>query len=367
MGMARSITVGGVAALTALALAVSPVAAQTPSPRTGLEERAQAIVDAGAPGVVIEVSDEDGARSGTAGVGNLRTGAEPDPDGRFRTGSLTKSFTATMVLQLVEEGLVDLDAPVDDYLPGLLPYEEPVTVRELLQHRSGLYNYAETLWPDPQAVREGRFEHYEPSELVGIATAHPLEPTEFAYSDTGYIVLGMLIEEVTGNRIRTELAQRILRPVGLGETYLAGDFPLLPNPAMRGYEAVGQGPLTDLTVYNMSVSWTTGAIVSTSDDLNRFYRALVTGELLGDEQLAQMQETVPAFPGFAYGLGLAGTEVCGQQIWGHVGGAQGYLSYSFSSADGARQITVTANQSLTAAPEVSTAITEAIAAEFCER
>jgi D-alanyl-D-alanine carboxypeptidase len=366
-----SIVAVGCSVLAVLALAAGPAAASpAPPARADLQDQADAIVAAGAPGVSIAVRDELGDWNGVAGVGNLANAAPPEPDGLIRTGSITKSFTATMVLQLVEEGDIELDADIDAYLPSLLPYEETITVRDLLRHQSGLPDYQPMVWPDPQTVYDQRFHTYAPEELVALATEDSLEFTpgdEFAYSNTGYIVLGMLIEEVTDHSYARELAHRILRPAGLHDTYLAGVFPFLPNPAMRGYEALGdpEGPLTDITTYNMSVSWSTGAIVATQADVNRFYEALLGGDLLADEQLAQMQETVPAFGEFGYGLGLAGTELCGRPIWGHVGGAQGFLSYSFTSADLERQITVTVNRSLTADPAVSDAITAAIQTEFC--
>jgi D-alanyl-D-alanine carboxypeptidase len=372
MNVTTSIVAGCGAALAAVTLAVSPAQAAIPPPpaRSVLQSQADAIVAAGAPGVSVAVRDEHGSWTGAAGVGDVTTGSRPDPRGRFRIGSITKSFTATMVLQLVAEQRIELNAPIGTYLPGLLPYQQPITVRNLLQHRSGLFEYGDVLWPDPQTISDRRFRSYSPAQLVRVATEHPLqvEPgTEFFYSNTDYIVLGMLIEKVTQHSIATELRHRIVRPAGLRHTHLAGAVPLLPRPAMRGYEALGalDGPLTDLTAYNMTVSWTTGAIVSTAVDVNRFYRALLTGELLPAGQLAEMQQTVPAFPGFEYGLGLAGGELCGQQIWGHVGGVPGYTTYSFTRSDGERQITIAVNRSFTLDPAAHEAITTMLVTEFC--
>lgn len=372
MTFSTSIVAGTLAGLMGLVLAVGPAEAATsaPSPRPELQNLANAVVAAGVPGVSVAVRDDLGTWNGVAGVGDLATGSPPKSAGRFRAGSITKTFTATMVLQLVAEKRIELDAPIARYLPGLLPYDEPITVRELLQHRSGLFEYAEVLWPNPQAVSDRRFRTYPPQQLVQVATRHPLRftpGTEFFYSNTDYIVLGMLIERVTHHSVATELRHRILRPLGLRHTYLAGSFPYVPHVALRGYEALGpaDGPLTDLTTYDMTVSWTTGAIVSTGTEVNRFYRALLTGRLIPAALLRQMQQTVLAFPGFGYGLGLAGGEICGEKIWGHVGGAPGFLTYSFTSSDGERQITITVNQSLTVRPSVQQAITALLSAEFC--
>lgn len=369
MRMTSPLALGTCAALMTITLTTGTASAAVPAPpaRSVLQDAANAVVAAGVPGVSVEVRDEHGSWSGVAGVGDLTTGTRPNPRRQFRIGSATKSFTATMVLQLVAEKRIELDAPIDRYLPGLLPYSAPITVRHLLQHRSGLFDYRDVLWPNPQAVSDGRFRHYTPTQLVGIATRYPLgftPGTEFAYSNTNYIVLGMLIEKVTHRSVADELERRILRPAGLRHTYLAGDLPVLRRPAMRGYELI-DGAWTDLTAYNMSVSWTTGAIVSTAADVNRFYRALLTGTLLPAAELRQMQQALPAFPGFGYGLGLANGKFCGQQIWGHVGGAPGYLTYAFTRSDGGRQIAITVNQSLTVGQQVNAAIGAMLATEFC--
>ena len=341
-----------------------------PPPRSELQAAENAIVAAGAPGVSAEVRDEHGTWTGVAGLGDVRRNSRPNVHGEFRIGSVTKSFTATMVLQLVAEKRIRLDAPIKKYLPGLLPYKRTITVRDLLQHRTGLFEYGNVVWPDPQTTADRRFNNYTPAQLVKIATEHPLQPNpdrKFLYSNTDYIVLGMLIEKITHSNINTELRHRILRPAGLHHTYLAGAFPFLLNPAARGYEALGasDGPLTDLTAFNMTVSWTAGAIVSTAADVNRFYAALLTGKLLPAAQLTQMKRTIAAFPGFGYGLGLAGGELCGHTIWGHVGGVPGYETYSFTDSGGGRQVTVMVNRGLTVDGRVDEAITSMLATEFC--
>jgi D-alanyl-D-alanine carboxypeptidase len=366
----KDVAIRSTAACAAAALAVGFAAAPAAAApaRPDFQALTDAIVDAGAPGAVVTVEDGDGTWTGTSGAGKLWTGSDPNPQGRIRIGSITKTFTATMVLQLVEEGAIELDAPIDRYLPGVLPYEEDVTVRQLLQQNSGVPDYEDDLWPDARTAAQHRFASYEPEELVAIATQDPLVPSEeFHYSNTNYILLGMLIEEVAQRDLAAELRERILIPADLDRTYLAGAFPFMPSPAMRGYEALGAegDPLTDLTAFNMTASWSTGAIVSTQAEVNRFFEALLSGDLLGDELLAEMKTTIPAFPGFGYGLGLAGGEPCGTPIWGHVGGSVGYLTYSFSDDTAEHQITITVNQSLTAAPEVSDAITAMVGAAFC--
>ncbi|MFJ3407313.1 serine hydrolase domain-containing protein [Promicromonospora sp. NPDC090134] len=340
-----------------------------PPSRAALVQQAERIVAAGTPGVVVETRDEDGGQTVVAGTGDLRTGRAPQPHGQVRIGSVTKTFTATVVLSLVAEGRVDLDAPIGRYLPGVLPYAEPITVRELLQHRSGLYDYGTVLWATPEVAARSRFADHEPSELVGIATREPLQSApgvEFGYSNTDYVLLGMLVERVTGHGYARELERRVLRPAGLRHTYVPGHSPWLLRPAARGYEAVGSfAGLTDLTAYNMSVAWASGDLVSTVGDVNRFYAALLGGRLLPDPLLREMRQTLPAFPGFDYGLGLGRTEFCGQEVWGHVGGVPGYGTYSFTSARSGRQVTVVVNQGLTQNMAAEDAAYALVALEFC--
>ncbi|HVX45747.1 MAG TPA: serine hydrolase domain-containing protein, partial [Mycobacteriales bacterium] len=327
----------------------------------------------GIPGVSALVRDENGTWRGVAGTGDIRAGTRPDPAGEFRVGSITKTFTATMILQLVAEHRLDLEAPIGRYLPDLLPYQQSITIHQLLQHRSGLVDYANiqpsVLWPTPRDLDTRRFRSYSPRQLVGIATAHPLlftPGTRFSYSNTNYIVLGMLIEKITHQSYPVELLQRILLPAGLHHTFYAAT-PYLPDPAERGYESLQgpAGPLTDLTAYDMSWADSAGAIISTSADLNRFYRELLTGRLLPAAQLAQMKSTVPTSPLDSYGLGLIGAEACGSTVWGHDGSVPGYRTFSFSTADGSRQITVSVNRSLTASTQASAAINTLLATEFC--
>jgi D-alanyl-D-alanine carboxypeptidase len=361
------------AALSTVAL-VTPADAAAPPARSLLQAQERAIVAAGIPGVSAVVRDEHGTWRGVTGTGDIRARTAPDPRGTFRVGSITKTFTATMILQLIAEHRLDLEAPISRYLPDLLPYRQSITIHQLLQHRSGLVDYANqqpsVLWPEPRDLDTRRMRSYTPLQLVRMATAHPLLFTpgsQYSYSNTNYVVLGMLIEKVTHHPYPVELLQRILLPAGLHHTFYPAGTPFLPDPAERGYEALGRptGPLTDLTTYDMSWAYSAGAIVSTSDDLNRFFRALLTGRLLPPAQLKQMESTVPISPLDGYGLGLISAKACGSTIWGHDGSTPGYRTYSFSSADGTRQITISANRSLSASAEATAAINSMIATEFC--
>jgi D-alanyl-D-alanine carboxypeptidase len=182
-------------------------------------------------------------------------------------------------------------------------------------------------------------------------------PGGLLYSNTDYVLLGMLVEKVTGESYAHELSRRVLGPAGLQHTYLPGRDPRLLQPLARGYEAVhAPTRLTDLTAYDRSIAWASGDMVSTTDDLNRFYSALFDGRLVPPSLLRQMQQTEAAFPGFEYGLGLGYTDRCGQELWGHVGVVPVCGTYSFINPRSTRQITVSVNRSLT----LSTAAEDAI-------
>ncbi|MEU4739771.1 serine hydrolase domain-containing protein [Actinosynnema sp. NPDC023658] len=302
----------------------------------------------GAQGVQVRITDgrhQFTARSGTARVDSSR----PVPtDGRFRVGSITKTFVSTVVLQLVGEGKVDLDAPVQRYLPGLLPAGDRITVRNLLQHTSGLYSYSSALPLTPDGFLGIRYKTWTPAELVALSTARPLdfEPgTDWRYSNTNYVVAGLLVEKVTGRPYEVAVAQRVLRPLGLGSTSVPGTRTEVPGPHAHGYVRAG-GEVVDITEINPSVAYAAGEMVSTTADLDRFVDALLDGRLLRPEQQRELTSTLPFSNG--YGLGFEATELpCGVTVWGHGGSIPGYNSLMVSTPDTKTRLTA----SLTSAPD----------------
>ncbi|MGW1767001.1 serine hydrolase domain-containing protein [Streptomyces sp. NPDC002073] len=314
--------------------------------RQGLRELVRAD---GVPAALASVRGRDGrdgrvgpTRTYTAGVGDLATGAGVPRDGQVRIGSNTKTFTAVLVLQLVGEGRIDLDANVDTYLPGLVRGDgidgRRISVRELLQHTSGLPNYVKYLGDE---VR-----YYSPRQLLDIAlrqkaTADPGEKWE--YSNTNYVLAGLIVEEVTRRPFAEELERRIIKPLGLRHTYFPAPGELTIREAHpKGYyqEAAG-APLRDGTELDPSWGWAAGQMVSTNSDLNRFFGALLSpGRLLPAAQLAEMRTTVPAgapfAPGTGYGLGLVSTPLssCRGVYWGHGGSTTGYETRGGATDDG---------------------------------
>ncbi|MFI5935806.1 serine hydrolase domain-containing protein [Actinoplanes sp. NPDC051494] len=328
-----------VAALAVL-LAAQPVSAATRDPiQTGLRH----IVAAdGWPGALLAVDTRDGrSRDLTAGVATIGTNRPVPVDGQVRIGSNTKTFTAVVVLQLVGEKKIALDAPVETYLPGLVRGEgidgRHITIRQLLQHTSGLPNYTDDFGDDPELQHR----YFEPRELLDRALVHPAvfaPGTKWEYSNTNYVVAGLLIQKVTGRPAAEEITNRVIRRANLRHTY----FPPVGEQVIRerhpnGYAPDEQGDLVDFTDMDPSWGWTAGQMVATPSDLNSFFTALLAGELLPAAQLAEMRKTVPAelFPGARYGLGLISFPLtCGGLAWGHGGDIPGYETRGGVTEDG---------------------------------
>lgn len=329
-----------VGALTAGVLA-PPAASAAARPDT-VQRGLNALVHSdGFPAALASVRDRAGrTRSYIAGVGDLATGSKVPRDGQVRIGSNTKVFTAVVMLQLVGEGKIRLDAKVDTYLPGLVRGEgidgRHITVRQLLQQTSGLPNYTKYLGDDVRT--------YDPHELLDLALRHPADfspGAKWEYSNTNYVLAGLIIQKVTGRPLAQEMDQRVIKRIGLRHTYFPapGDA-TIREPHPKGYYQDSAGaPLRDVTETDPSWGWAAGQLISTNSDLNRFFTALLTGRLLPAAQLAQMRTTVPAGPPFAagsrYGLGLVSTPLsCGGVSWGHGGSFPGYETRGGVTEDG---------------------------------
>ncbi|MFD9908782.1 serine hydrolase domain-containing protein [Streptomyces sp. NPDC059063] len=313
-----------------------------------LKEAVNAIHDTGAVGVLAEVRSpgtRDAARAGTAELGTVR----PVPwDGRFRIGSLTKTFTATVVLQLVGEGQLSLDDTVEHWLPGVVPAGSRITVRQLLQHTSAVPDVLGDIPALNSAAdyRAERLRTYTPEELVALAMRHPttIAPGSWSYSNTNYILAGMIIKKVTGHSWADEVNARIIAPLGLTRTSTPGTSPSVPGPHARGYRTFGTGTTLEVTEFNPSAVDASGSIISSADDLSRFYAALFDGRLLEPAQLDEMTTTVSAPELHArYGLGLAKVSLpCGGSYFTHVGEVSGYHTQVGVTPDATRTAVVLA-------------------------
>ncbi|MFJ2276348.1 serine hydrolase domain-containing protein [Streptomyces sp. NPDC087866] len=345
------------AGLTAVLLASAtglPVAAAQPRAVDPLQREVDAIHRTGALGVLAEVSAPGGSTVARAGSADAGSGGPMPWDGRFRIGSATKTFTAAVVLQLVEKGRMSLDDTVEHWLPGVVRGHgndgRLITVRQLLRHTSGLRDVAPGIAALNSApgYRAERFRTYTPGELVRIAVSDsPKFPPGkgWSYSNTNYVLAAMIIEKVTGRSWAREVQARIISPLGLSGTSVPGTFPFVRGPHAHGYAAFGTGEDTDVTTLDPSMAVGSGAIVSTAHDLTRFYAALLGGRLLEPAQLAEMTaaEDAPEL-GVGYGLGIAEIPLsCGGSYFGHRGELLGYTAWAGATPDGGRSATVYIN------------------------
>lgn len=310
--------------LTAITLVVALLPAAALASRSPLQADLNTIVTEGPVSALVEV--RDGPRTVRLAAGSNRYGTtEPvDPRGRFRAGSVTKMLVATVVLQLVAEHRLRLADPVDRWLPGLLPTGTSITVRQLLDHTSGLFDYTRTLpLSPPSGYLPLRWTTWTPQELIARATAQPLG-TGYAYSSTGYLVLGLLIHRVTGRPYGQEISRRL----HLRETIFPGVSPRIPGPHAHGYLP---GDVIDITEYNPSVMGAAGELITTASDLNRFTAALLGGRLLPPALLARMKTVVPPS---TRGLGLEFLPLSCATAYGHSGDALGFSTWTFTSRPG---------------------------------
>ena len=356
----RHLTVLAAGALCATALAAAPAA---PARADKLDRALSRLTREGAPGAVVLVRRGTHTRRVARGYADRATRRPMRAGDRFRIGSLTKTFTATVVLRLAGEGRLSLDDSVERWLPGLVPGGERITVRELLNHTSGLFNYTED-----ERVLEGllsdRLRAWSPRELVAIATAHP--PTfapgaRWAYSNTGYIVLGLIAETADGRPLATQLQTRIFAPLKLRHTSFDSE-PQIAGRYAHGY--FGFPRPRDVSVLNPTGAWAAGAMVSTAADVGRFYRAQLRGRLLRPKEMRAMTTTVPIVPGAGYGLGIARTRTACGTAWMHGGDIPGYLTSAQTSVDGRRQAVVMVNTD-TLTPRAQRALDRLTTAAYC--
>ncbi|MFK0224481.1 serine hydrolase domain-containing protein [Streptomyces sp. NPDC090303] len=360
-------------ATSAFAAPPAPAAARAvPAPdMAGVAAALDSAMANGAPGAMARFSGPDGVRSRTVGVRDRVSGAPMDINARFRVGSVSKTFSSVVLLQLVEEGRLELDAPVDQYLPGLLP-DDRITVRHLLTHRSGLADYTDAMFNDTvpgfEAVRNRVFSY---RELVDLSLREPrtTEPgVSYKYSNANFVVVGMLIEKLTGRPVADAYQRRIFTPLKLTSTSYVHPDTRIAGLRVRGYlhpDAAGD-PLVDSTEQTVSWAQSAGAVISSPADLNTFTSALMRGRLLSPAMLEAMTTVTPtdATNTRFYGLGLRRYDLsCGTRVYGHTGTVQGFYTYAFSTGDGRRSLSALANTSNHG--EANTALGGTLEAAFC--
>ena len=345
LGAGTAVVLGAV--IAAAAPSAASAGAVKPAALPGFRAALERIVNDGVPGVIGLARRGDKVVAAASGVADVATRRPMAVGDRVRVGSITKTMVATVVLQLAAEHRLHLSDSIARWLPGLVPGGQAITVRELLQHTSGIYNFTD----DPgflKAVEADPARVWQPRALIRIAVAHPpLFPpgTAFHYSNTEYLLLGLVIEKATGHPLGLELRDRIFVPLGMRHTTLPFTRVIPPAPYAHGYllhQPGAPGPL-DVTQISPSWAWAAGGVVSTAGDLARFYTALLSGHLLPPRLLHQMLTTVPIGHGSGYGLGIFSVRTPCGTAWGHNGDFPGYFSNAFTTRSGGRQAIVLVN------------------------
>lgn len=352
-----------------------------------LQDYADTMVAQGYPGLVAAVDVPQGKFSIKSGHGNLGYSTEPDINAHFRIGSFTKPFTAVVLLQLVGEGRLTLEDPVEKWLPGELNGNfdgNKITVRQLLQHTSGLPEFTDHLpLTTEQSFQQHRYDARTPSQLVQMVMNDPprFPPGNgWSYSNTGFVLAGMIIDKVTGNSWRQEVRKRIIVPLGMSQTSVPAQAVDIPTPFITGYDAFPdgqgqQGQYIDVTEINPSCADAAGEIISTVEDGNKFLKGLISGKLLNPAQLQEMQATVdapdlhPILPAARYGLGIMHVQSDCGSYWTHPGAIWGYRTRNAVSSDGTRSLVLVLNSEqyiqdpnapAQGGPEVATRITNKV-------
>ncbi|RHA44452.1 class A beta-lactamase-related serine hydrolase [Cellulomonas rhizosphaerae] len=323
------------------------------------------IVDSGFVGIQVRVNDRRGEWVGSAGESVLGESTPPPTDGYIRIGSNTKTFVAATVLQLIAEGAVALDTSAAVYLPDLT-IDPRITVRMLLQHTSGIFNFTGEIYAAEAGVEgvpwngmtlvpgipwqgrewvDSRFTHHSSEDLARVALSKPgrFEPgTDWSYSNSNYALLRLIIEEVSGRSLAEEMHRLVLSPLGLTQTQVP-DSASIPDPHAHAYYRYGDdGEETTVDVTSQDPSWISsgGDMISTTRDLHLFISSLTSGRLVPEPLLAEM---LTPHPPAGYGLGVFVQDTGHGTVITHNGGIAGHGALMYSSPDGSTTLTAGLN------------------------
>ncbi|WP_144612017.1 serine hydrolase [Bacillus cereus] len=313
--------------------------------RTSIEQVIDKAADAkNIPGVIVTVKNGETSWAYASGEGNIERNHKVDADSAFRIGSTTKTFVATVVLQLAGEKKLSLDDTVEKWLPGLIKgkgYDgSKITIRQLLNHTSGIADY---LTPDlKEKLIENPSENYTAEQLI--SRALQLEPVKgWSYSNTNMVIIGLIIQKVTGESYAEQIQKRIINHLSLKETVLPGSSMDIPKKNARGYLNTGD-KLVDITLFNPSFANASGEMISTGEDMTTFFRALLGGKLLTPEMQKEMVTHTVDTPLGKYGLGIHATKLPdGTEVWGHGGGIPGFTNFAGGTKDGQHVISININ------------------------
>ncbi|GAB6899040.1 serine hydrolase domain-containing protein [Kineosporia succinea] len=321
-------------------------AAQSPDDVT-MREVSKHVLGTGAPGYLARIDNGRRVSTTTAGLADISTGRKLRAGDQFEIGSNTKTFMSTLTLQLVDQGRVGLDQPVQKYLPGVVPNGANITVRMLLNHTSGLFSYTgdeaffARLTSEPEHV-------FTEQELLDVAFSHDPDfapGTSWNYSNTNYTLIGLILQKQTGKSLAQLVQQRIVAPLGLRHTYFADPYATNTGKGYAHGYAVGftgeRPTYTDTSAWPIG-GWggAAGAVVSDADDTATFFSAVLSGKLFSQKQLNQMKQTVDVPADYpirgGYGLGIFEIESACGPVWGHGGDTLGHHSTAIATADGRR-------------------------------
>jgi len=308
-----------------------------------LEALADRAVAAGIPGVALVIQAGNQTVKMARGVEDRATGAPLTADHHFRPGSVAKSVLSAITLQLVDEGKLRLSDTVESQLPGMVTGNSHATIEQVLRLQSGIFDHVS----DPRYLAPylgGDFAYaYTPQQLLALSNDHPplFPPGErFNYSNTNYVIVGLIIEKHTGLRLAEAVAQRITGPLGMGATTMSL-VSEMAAPFAHGY-LVGMGDPIDVTGISASSAFGHGNIVSTPPNLNTFYAALASGQIVKPAQLpAMFAPDARIETNYGMGVWVWDDFPCGAWV-GHDGAAPGFDSFSYSRRDGRRQVAVLA-------------------------
>ncbi len=313
----------------------------------------------GFPGVIARVITPEGTWTGTSGTAGPETDATPQSDDFTRIGSITKTLTGTILLQLVGEGLISLDDPVSKYVPD--SPNPTATIRQLADMTSGIPSYStDQAWQDqyfgdPTTV-------YTPQQLLDIAKTLPVSfaPGEgWEYCNTNYVIIGMIVEQLTGQPIADLYQERIFDAVGMDDSSFPGASAAFPEPHYEGVTHQGQpdGTVAVATDWNPSYTFSAGEIISTLDDLEKWGHAFFTGEGILSPELQQLRRDsiltspLPNTATAGYGISMGNRD----GWWGHTGEIPGYNTALFHNYDDETTIIVIVNSDIPVASGVNPA------------
>src|SRR5262249_29899969 len=313
--------------------------------RITLASIAKSLVREGAPGALVVLRTPPGVRRTASGLSSRDPRVPLRATMRFRIASLTKSLVATVVLELVGEGKLTLDDSVEHWLPGLVPNGGNITIRELLNHTRGIYNYVDAPNFDQREIADPTH-IWSPRDLIAVATSHPpyfAPGTGWHYSNTNYVILGLVVGAVTGTPLEQQLRSRLFDPLALRATSYV---PQVDTSGTLVHGFIGSGTLPDVpagtlidvtTALNGSWFWGAAAIVSNGDDVTKFFLSLMRGRILSPNLLTQMKTAVPDY---GYGLGLMIVPTACGIAYGHDGDFIGYRNVVLAKANGKRAVDV---------------------------